>query len=254
MPNRWFLVGLLTPLLTFLLLFATAAYVIRPRPKAPLVHVRPPSTYTVHGIDVSHHQGDIEWERVAADGRIQFAWMKATQGAGHTDRRSARNWEGAQTAGIKVGAYHYYSMCRDGAEQAAHFIDTVPKVPGMLPPAVDVEEDERCNRRVPRNLKAELGAYLSAVEDHYGQRPILYVTSWYLGEHLGQPDADLWLAAYTRHPRPGFTFTFWQYTSRGRVPGITGPVDLDVFAGSASELTAHDSPLKGSLLSTREGD
>jgi len=67
-------------------------------------------------------------------------------------------------------------------------------------------------------------------------RPMLYVTSWYMAEHLGEPDADLWLAAYTRHPRR--EFSFWQFTSRGQVPGIVGPVDLDIYAGKRSELQA----------------
>jgi len=208
--------------------------IFRPAPRR--AHTKPPSTYVVHGIDVSHHQGQIDWSRVAASGRVEFAWLKATQGTSHTDRMFEQNWDRARSADLKVGAYHYYSMCRGGAEQAAHFIATVPRAHGALPPAVDVEADERCNKRVPRDLKAELAAYLRAVGAHYGTRPMLYVGSWFLDEHLGQPDADLWLAAYTRQPRR--PFAFWQYTSRGRIPGIEGPVDLDVFSGTRPELWA----------------
>ena len=153
MPRRWFLLGLVTPFLFLLLALASLALVLRPPPRR--VHTQPPSSYVVHGIDVSHHQGNIDWPRVAASGQVDFAWLKATQGVSHTDRRFKENWDNARSASLKVGAYHYYSMCRGGAAQAAHFIETVPRVDGALPPAVDVEADERCNRRVPSDLRAE---------------------------------------------------------------------------------------------------
>ncbi len=199
-------------------------------------HVRPSSSYVVRGVDVSHHQGAIDWNRVAASGDVQFAWMKATEGVSHTDRRFKRNWRDARKANVLVGAYHFYSMCRGGAAQAAHFIETVPKESNALPPAVDVEADGRCNRVPPANLQVELTAFMDKIEAHYGVRPVLYSTSSYIGAHLDDPDEELWLAGYSRSPRRDWLF--WQFTDRGRVDGIAGPVDLNVYRLSASDLQA----------------
>ncbi len=238
MLNRWFLFGLLTPAVGILACVAVVLGVMHTqrRPRRPLAHVRPPSSYAVHGIDVSHHQGDIDWEIVARSDRVEFAWIKATQGVTHTDRRFLRNWKNARDAGVKVGAYHYFSMCRAGGKQAEHFIATVPKAEDSLPPAVDVEVDARCNRVVPRGLRAELAAYIDTVEAHYGVRPIVYSTHWFLTESVGDPGTALWLAGYTRQPRS--PWVFWQYTDRGRIPGIDGPVDLDVYVGDRESLRA----------------
>jgi len=235
MPNRWFLLGLLTPFLGVLSAALVLAWGLQP-PQRPLQHVDPPSRYRVHGIDVSHHQGRIDWARVAASGRADFVFIKATEGVGHTDRRFRENWSEAREAGLVVGAYHYYSMCRPGAAQAAHFIRTVPKEADALPPVVDVEEDARCNRRPPDDLERQLSDYLDRLETHYGVRPLVYATPWYRSRYLPALRAGAWMAAYTRQPSP--PWLFWQYTSRGRVDGVSLWVDRNVFHGDLEALHA----------------
>ena len=233
--NRWFVFGLCTPFALALLAGVLVVALCWPTPRHP-VHVRAPTNYPVHGIDVSHHQGAIDWSQVAASGRVHFAWIKATEGAGHTDRRFHENWKSARATGLAVGAYHYYSMCRTGASQAAHFIETVPREVDALPPAVDVESDPRCNRVPPADLAEQLGDYLDRVEAHYGVRPIVYATPWYRAELFPDVSARAWSAAYTREPSS--PWLFWQYTSRGRVAGIRWPVDRNVFRGDLSQLWA----------------
>ena len=77
-----------------------------------------PSDFPVHGVDVSHHQGRIDWAMVAREPGQRFAYLKATQGRAHVDPEFARNWRGARAAGLKVGAYHYFSFCSGAAAQA----------------------------------------------------------------------------------------------------------------------------------------
>lgn len=92
----------------------------------------------MRGIDVSHHQGDIDWQRVAADD-VAFAIIKATEGGDHIDDAFATNLSEARAAGLVVGAYHFFTFCRPGADQAKNFLAVVPRGEPMLPPVVDIE-------------------------------------------------------------------------------------------------------------------
>lgn len=192
----------------------------------------PPRGYLVHGIDVSHHQGWIDWPTVGASG-IDFAFLKATEGTTHVDRRFRQNRQRARDH-VPVGAYHYFSACRGGAEQADHFLALVPE-PGELPAVLDVEADPRCNRgdRL-EGIEQQVGAWLDRVEDAHGTRPLLYSNRAFHDRHLREVHADRWIASYSRDP--GGDWVFWQYTSDGRVPGVVGPVDRNVYAGDALTL------------------
>ncbi|WP_282610430.1 GH25 family lysozyme [Pelagibius sp. Alg239-R121] len=194
--------------------------------------------YPVRGIDVSHHQGAIDWPKVATSG-IAFAYIKATEGGDFSDRRFRQNWRGAAAAGLRRGAYHFFTFCRPGIEQAAHFIRTVPADPDMLPPAVDLEFGGNCSVSASRlNPDRELPAFLEAVEAHYGHRALLYATREFYQAHMASKNIvnPLWLRSilfepdYNRHP-----WTLWQYHNRGRVAGVQGPVDYNVFAGSMQD-------------------
>lgn len=95
------------------------------------------ATYPIQGIDVSHHQGDIDWKTVAAQPNVRFAIMKATEGGDHKDFRFAENWQRAGDAGLVRGAYHFFTFCRPGRDQAQNVLATVPKALDALPIAVD---------------------------------------------------------------------------------------------------------------------
>jgi lysozyme len=197
--------------------------------------------FPVRGIDVSRYQGTVDWPAVAAAG-VQFAFLKATEGTDLRDPRFADNWAGAAQANVRRGAYHFFTFCTPGAAQAANFIEVVPVDPAALPPAVDVEFAGNCRSwtRIDA-IRTELAAFLGAVERAYGRRPIVYFTR--------ESDERVLDGQVTAHPtwarslfgRPGVRFgpwTFWQYAHNGRLAGIEGLVDLNVFRGSADELRA----------------
>ena len=96
------------------------------------------TSYPVRGIDVSHHQKEIDWRKVARDD-VAFAFIKATEGGDHRDTRFARNWREAQAAGVKVGAYHFFTFCRSGLDQARNFLGALGPETGTLPAALDLE-------------------------------------------------------------------------------------------------------------------
>lgn len=204
---------------------------------------RSPAAYPVHGIDVSHWQGWIDWPTVRASG-VSFAFIKATEGATHADRRFAENWNAAARAGIPRAAYHYYHFCRTAEEQAQWFIENVPRDPTALPHVLDLEWtplSRTCTWRPSgAHVRAEADRFLSILARHYGQRPVIYTTvDFYRDTGIGQlAGTEFWLRSVAGHPSrvyPGSDWTFWQYTGTGIVPGINGPVDINVFAGSVGE-------------------
>lgn len=198
-----------------------------------------PDRYPIHGIDVSHHQGAIDWTKVAGDG-VAFAYLKATEGGDHRDREFARHWREARAAGVAVGAYHFFTFCRPGAQQAANILAVVPAAADALPPAVDLEFGGNCGR-VPDGavMRRELDAFLAPVERATGKRAILYVTPEFFAayrDHL--PARGLWRRSILRAPDNAVPWQLWQYHNRGRVDGIRGPVDLNVFYGDAAAFAA----------------
>lgn len=207
--------------------------------------------FPVRGVDVSHHQGAIDWTALKTGG-IAFAYIKASEGGDFRDPKFAENWRGAARAGIARGAYHFFTLCRKGSAQARLFIAVVPKTPGALPPAVDLEFGGNCARRPSRAaLQIELASFLKALEAHYRVRPILYTTRAFHDAYLRGAFKGYGFWVRSIYLEPDFrtsSWLIWQFHERARKPGITGPVDLNVFRGGAKafarwrvkgEMTAH---------------
>lgn len=198
--------------------------------------------YEVGGIDVSHHQGAIDWDKLKASGRVDFAYIKASEGANYNDPRFSRNWYAAEQAGMLRGAYHFFTRCRSGAAQAHNFIRVVPKDPNALPPALDAEHMGSC-RNTPqiKDVAGEIGVFLMTVHAHYGKRPIIYTTREFHDAHLaGKLSKErFWVRSLILSPRfREQQWVLWQYHNRGRRRGIAGPVDLNVFRGTRADLAA----------------
>jgi lysozyme len=201
--------------------------------------------YPFGGVDVSHHQGDIDWTAVRAEG-VTFAYVKATEGGDFVDPRFQASWAQARAAGLAVGAYHFFTFCRDGVSQARNFLAAVPRAADALPPAVDLEFGGNCDRSPDwRRLSGELAAFLAIVRAAHGREPVLYMThELYDAYRRNIPDSTsdpfhaspLWVRDVFRSPHwlGGRPWTVWQYASNGRVKGIRGPVDLNVFQGDAA--------------------
>lgn len=204
---------------------------------------RAPHRHTVHGVDVSHWQGKIDWATLRKQG-ANFAFVKATEGGKHVDPRFEENWNGAAQAGIKRGAYHFYFWCRPAHEQAEWFIRNVPRAINALPPVLDVEWNDHsreCRTRPsPAKVVSEMQIFLDLLESHYGQRPIIYATVDFYRDNLrGRfTDYPFWLRSVAAHPEevyPGREWVFWQYSGTGLSKGLGGKIDLNVFRGSKAD-------------------
>jgi lysozyme len=197
--------------------------------------------YPVQGIDVSNHQGAIEWSKVAASG-IDFVYIKATEGADFRDRSFAENWKESGRHGVARGAYHYFTMKSSGREQAANMIAAVPVDPRALPPVVDLEfYGNSRDRRSVASFRKELEDFLGLVRATYGKEPVIYTDESFARKFLpGYLIKRLWVPSY--FTVPGWPadgkWTFWQFSERGRVPGIATYVDRNVFVGSPADFRA----------------
>jgi lysozyme len=196
------------------------------------------ATYPVRGIDVSHHQGDIQWEKVAAFG-IHFAYIKATEGADYKDRKFSQNWAGARAAQVVPGAYHFFTLGVPGARQAENFIATAPSEKVALPPAVDLEISgyNFNHAQPPQEFQQELARFTDTVATIYGKPPVIYTTPDFQRQYLkGFPVERLWIREVV--VRPSQHWMFWQFSPRGQVGGITTFVDLNVFSGDRASFDA----------------
>ncbi len=188
-----------------------------------------------YGIDVSAHQGTIDWPAVAGDG-IGAAYVKASEGSTFEDDRFASNWRAARDAGVDVGGYHFFTLCKEGEEQAANFLGRLRAVgadSSALPPVVDLELSGNCAARPPADvIQDRLRAFVSAVEAGTGQRVRLYVIGTFEQRYplpADLADRERWARRLLVRPAED-GWAWWQVSSRARIDGIDGPVDLDVVA------------------------
>lgn len=199
-----------------------------------------PVGYSMHGIDVSHYQGDINWKmlRQTRQGKfpVEFIFMKATEGGDFSDDRFVANFDSAKVHGFIRGAYHFYNPKTDADKQADFFIRSVKLEPGDLPPVLDIEMKSKDVKKLQQDLKI----WLRKVENHYGVKPIIYASYKFKTKYLNDSIFNTypyWIAHYyVDSVRYQGEWKFWQHTDVGTLPGIDEKVDLNVFNGSFSEL------------------
>ena len=195
----------------------------------------------VRGIDISHYQGEINWDKLRnaqiQGAPVSFVFVKATQGTDIWDENFNQNFHNARKNDIIRGAYHYFSPLASGKEQARYFCKMVQLDERDLPPVLDVEETG--NYSIPQ-LQHEVLHWLEAVEKHYGILPILYTSYKFKTTYLNTPDFDryhYWIAHYyVDSLQYKGDWRFWQHTDIGKVDGIKGHVDINVFNGSYEDL------------------
>lgn len=200
-----------------------------------------PCGYDVHGIDISHYQGKIDWSKLLqnkdTDFPLHFVFMKATEGGDHGDDTFVTNFADARDHGFIRGAYHFYIPSTDALKQADFFISTVKLDSGDLPPVLDVEVS---GRKKKKELQKDIKRWLDRVESHYGVKPILYTSYKFKTKYLDDSIFNTypyWIAHYyVDSVKYQGKWDFWQHTDVGSVSGIPVNVDLNVFNGTLEEL------------------
>ena len=187
----------------------------------------------VHGIDLSHYQGQVFWETVGENTKMAYVYLKATEGGDRIDSYFERNIDLAHRYGLKVGSYHFYRPKTPQEVQLRNFMTQCLPGEQDLIPMVDVE--------TTANLPVEefcdsLQKFLHLMEGAYRQKPLVYTFRNFYNKHLvGKlDDYQLMIAMYTdEEPElaDGRDYTLWQYTAKGRIVGINGYVDKSRFMG-----------------------
>jgi lysozyme len=221
-----------------------------PTPPVPTPTPSPsptPSPTYVDGIDVSYHQGSIDWQQVAANSK-RFAFVRATAGTLTADSAYVANYWGAHDAGLAVGSYHFANpdlAPNDASNEAGWFLQNATIWSGDLRPVLDLEVS---NGLDPGSLSVWAQTWLGQVSAATGVRPIIYTNKNFWATSMADTDwfarngyPVLWIANWTTATEPnvpagnwaGNGWSFWQHSSAGAVPGISGPVDLDRFNGTS---------------------
>lgn len=199
-----------------------------------------PYGYQVHGIDISHYQGDIDWKMLTQTRQgqfpIRFVFMKSTEGGDFADKNFVANFDSAKAHGFIRGAYHFYNPKTDANKQADFFIRSVKLEKGDLPPVLDIEKKGKDVKK----LQSDLKLWLQKVERHYGVKPIIYASYKFKTRYLNDSvfnSYPYWIAHYyVDSVKYEGDWKFWQHTDVGTLPGISEQVDLNIFNGSLSAL------------------
>jgi len=185
----------------------------------------------IDGIDVSSHQGDIDWAKVTANDDLRFAYVKATEGATYRSPHYQSNVRQAQRHGLLVGSYHYLSTTSTISEQYANFVGAMSTVTQDLIPMIDVEDRGTWSRS---QLIDSLALLAGMLERHYKRRPMIYSTMDFYNQNLS-PQFNrypLYIGRYSS-AKPAISwdgdYTIWQFTEDGIMAGINVYVDMARF-------------------------
>lgn len=219
------------PLLTLFCIFLSLSACDRNSPQAPYPD---PARYEVRGIDISAHNGDIDFPLVREDG-YEFVIIKATEGATFKDKRFIQNLRRAREAGLKAGAYHFFRFDTPGYMQGLNFLNSVKDRELDLPLVIDLEEWTNPNSQATALVLNRLGEMIDHLESH-GYRVMLYTNKngfarFIEGRLEGYP---LWICSLAVEPDK-HRWTIWQATHNGRVSGTKSPVDINAFHGTMAD-------------------
>ena len=201
-----------------------------------------PEGFEIHGIDISHYQGKIDWEQLKnamiKGCPVRFVIIKSTEGSSRLDENFRENFNQARDFGFIRGVYHFWSNKSTAREQAYYFLDQVHLTDGDLPPVLDVEH-KPVDKSV-EDFQRDVLTWLHIVEDKYHVKPIIYTYYKFKEQYLSAPvfeDYPYWIAHYyVDKVQYKGKWKFWQHTDVGKLPGIKGYVDFNIYNGSYYEL------------------
>lgn len=198
------------------------------------------AVYPVKGIDVSAHNGDIDFQAVKSD-TVCFVYMKATEGTDFCDSNFKYNYNAARQAGLLTGAYHFFRFDTPGDVQAHHFLECVSGHPFDLPLAIDVEKWGNVRDYDVQEVKTQLRKMIEVIKT-YGYPVVLYTNKrgnhTFIGEDF--PEVRLWICSLSSEPH--CEWSLWQHSHLNRVKGVPKPVDTNTFRGTKSEFAQWLTP------------
>lgn len=189
----------------------------------------------IHGIDLSHYQGDVFWQAVGDNRKMAYVYLKATEGGDNIDSRYADNIRMAKAAGLKVGSYHFFRPKTAVHLQLENFTAQCRPEDQDLIPMIDIETTAKLSEEA---FTDSLMSFLQLIEEYYHQKPLLYTGRNFYNKYLSGGLVDeykLMIAMYNTDEEPVLIddrdITMWQYTGKGSINGVKGYVDKSRFVG-----------------------
>ena len=197
---------------------------------------------TMLGVDVSHHQGKINWQKVKSAG-YDFAVLRiAYRGYGKTgslnaDRMFEQYYRDAKAAGLKIGVYFFAQAINEGeAKEEAEYVLSILdgrklELPVVYDPESILDDEARTDDVSGAQFTANTQVFCATIKAG-GYDPMIYANMLWeafeldLTKLAGIP---VWYADYEKLPQTPYDFDMWQYTNEGNVPGIKGKCDLDIW-------------------------
>ena len=234
-------------ILVFLPIHILSFYLVfqnRNSPNKKIVHQSQKETKSslVTGIDVSHHQGDIEWKKVKESG-VDFCFIKATEGSTFLDKKFKKNVVECKKNGILIGSYHFYKAKSNPNKQFENFSKNVKITDLNFPPVIDLEYHTNECLKNPKNKNEfikDLKIFEKLVRDYYGVSPIFYTNPKFYDNLLKDDfNNELWICDLKGNSdliTDTTKWLFWQHNFNGKINGINGDVDMNMFNGSLDSL------------------
>jgi lysozyme len=225
-PNRTFTFGLIA------VLALVIGYAVYNRTSnstsSELIGLRElPPSFKSHGIDISRYKGDIDWPTFFDQAKISFVYCKATEGLSHVDAKYTSNRNKLRENNKAFGVYHFFRPKSDAETQAKHFLSNYKPRGNELPPVLDVETESVSDAKLIKGMKV----WLELVEKKTGKRPVIYTSYHFYNTKFKNhfKNYQFWIANYSRRNdrMTDDRIIHWQYSDRGGIPGIEGPVDLN---------------------------
>lgn len=187
----------------------------------------------IHGIDLSHYQGNVFWETVGDNTKMAYVYLKATEGGDRVDSKYKQNIDLAHRYGLKVGSYHFYRPKIEQKKQLDNFMSQCRPGDQDLIPMIDIETKSGLDTETFRD---SLFKFLHMIEQTYHQKPLIYTGTNFYNNYLSGTlnGYRLMIAQYTsREPKlsDGRDFEIWQYTGKGHINGVNGYIDKSRFMG-----------------------
>ena len=188
----------------------------------------------IHGIDISHYQGNVFWEAIGNNSKMYYVYLKATEGGDLIDAKYEQNIQLAHQYGLKVGSYHFYRARTPQEVQLRNFMAQCRPGEQDLVPMIDVETKSGLSNEAFRD---SLSKFLILVAKKYKQKPLIYTGANFYDHYLSGgmlDDYKIMIAQYmAKEPVlvDGRDVTMWQYTGKGHINGVNGYIDKSRFMG-----------------------
>ena len=217
----------------------------------------------VYGIDIARYQHEVDkgiypinWKNLhitslgvktpkTITGKVNypvsFVFIKSTEGTSVLNKYYGSDYVAARKNGIHVGTYHFFSTKSDPIKQAKHFLRNSKFGKGDLPPVLDVEPGDAQIAAMggAEVMFSYIRTWMNIVESATGTRPILYINQMFVNQYMPlapdiAADYEVWIARYNEF-KPDMHLAFWQLGYDGKLSGIRGDVDINVFNGYRDE-------------------